>query len=119
MANNIFCIEVNQMPEFAMIGGTYETLEFYFYEVDGTPIDLESSTVKWRLCRLGQPEITLLELNAELFGTNGAVVEIQSSDTENLYGKFIHQPVLIDYAGNEYVYQQGIITIIPKIQPLS
>lgn len=119
VANKIFCIDVNQMAEFSMIGGTYETLEFYFYDSEGNPLDLESSTMKWRLCRLGQPDITLLEIEGEIFSGNGAVVEIQSQDTQNLYGKFIHQPVLIDYAGNEYVYQQGVITIIPKIQPIT
>lgn len=119
MANNVFCIEVNQLQEFSIIGGTSETLQFFFYNSDGTPLDLESSTAKWRLCRLGQPNVTILDLDAEIFDNNGVVVQLQSSDTQNLSGKFIQQPVLIDFAGNEYVFQQGIITIIPKIQPLS
>ena len=83
MANNVFCIEVNQLQEFSIIGGTSETLQFFFYNSDGTPLDLESSTAKWRLCRLGQPNVTILDLDAEIFDNNGVVV------AKFRYAKFI------------------------------
>ena len=116
MANGIFCYEVNQLSEFAMIAGTSETLEFYYYYSDGTPFNLESSTARWRLCRVGQPDVAVLDLPGEIFGGNNFVVKLSSSDTANLSGKFIQQPVLVDYKGDEYVYQQGVITIIPQIR---
>lgn len=119
MANSIFCIEVNQLSEFAMIAGTYQSLEFYFYYSDGTALDLSSSSAKWRLCRIGQQSNPVVDIPAEITSGNGVVVNLLSTYTQNLSGKYIQQPVLIDYQGNEYVYQQGIITIIPKIQPIS
>lgn len=119
MKNNIFCIEVNQLSEFSMISGTQETLEFYFYYEDGTPLDLTSSTARWRLCYLGQQDYPVVDIEAEIFDGNGIVVQIPSEQTQNLQGKFIQQPVLVDYSGKEYIYQQGIITIIPKIQSIN
>lgn len=117
MANGIFCYEVNQIGEFAMIAGTSETLKFYYYYSDGTPFDLESSTARWRLCRVGQPDVTVLDLPCDIFSGNGVVVKLGSAHTQNLSGKYIQQPVLIDYSGEEYVFQQGVITFIPKIRP--
>lgn len=117
MANGIFCFEVNQLGEFALIAGTSETLEFYYYYSDGTPLDLESATAKWRLCRVGQPDVAVLDLPCDIFNGNGVVVKLDSVHTQNLSGKYIQQPVLIDYSGEEYVFQQGVITFIPKIKP--
>lgn len=116
MANGVFCIEVNQLGEFAMIAGDSETLEFSYFYKDGTPLDLSSSTARWRLCYVGQPDVAVLDLPGEIFGGNNFVVKLSISNTENLSGKFIQQPVLVDYKGDEYVYQQGVITIIPKIR---
>lgn len=119
MANNIFCSELNQLADFALIAGTPETLEFFFYMNDGTPIDLSQATAKWRLCYLGQYDYSVAEIAGEIFDGNGVVVKLTTADTANLSGKYIQQPVLIDVTGQEYIYQQGIVTILPKIQPIN
>ena len=116
MANGVFCIEVNQLGEFAMIAGDSETLEFSYFYKDGTPLDLSSSTARWRLCYVGQPDVAVFGLPGGIFGGNYFVVKLNKSSTGNLASKFIKPPVLVNHKGDEYVYQQGIITIIPKIR---
>lgn len=120
MATTVYCSEVNQLTEFALISGSREILEFYFYYEDGTPLDLSSSTVKWRLSRMGEQDHPVLEKDGEIFEYQGemcgATVALESTDTMNLSGKYIQQPILIDYQGQEYFPQQGIITFIPQIR---
>lgn len=113
--NNIFCVAVNQLEEFSIIGGDPEVLQFFYTYGTGDVLDLSSATAKWRLSYLGQPDYIIVEKQAEISG-NSIIVKLETEDTASLSGKFIHQPVIVDYSGNEYVYQQGIITIIPKIQ---
>lgn len=119
MAKTILCSEINQLTEFALIAGSREILEFYFYYEDGTPVDLSSSQVKWRLSKMGQQNIPILEKDGEIFEYEGvmcaATVVLSSPNTQNLSGKYLQQPILIDYQGQEYFPQQGIITFVPQI----
>lgn len=119
MPATVYCSEVNQLTEFALISGSREILEFYFYYEDGTPLDLSSSSVRWRLCRMGQQGVPVLEKEGEIFEYQGemcgATVALTSEDTQGLSGKYLQQPILIDYQGQEYFPQQGIITFVPQI----
>lgn len=114
--NNIFCIDVNQLGEFAIVGGTTETLQFYFFDENNQPLDLTGSSGKWRMAPLGQPNHPVAEIDGEINGENCLIIVLDGTFTENLSGKFIHQPIITAVNGKEYVYQQGVITIIPKIQ---
>ena len=65
----------------------------------GGPLDLSSSAVKWRLCRMGQQGTPILEKDGEIFefegSMNGATVTLDSSDTQNLSGKYIQHRYLL------------------------
>lgn len=98
-----------------MIAGTSDTLEYNFFYKDGSKVDLSSSTALLRICYLGQPNYSVAEIPGEISDENKVVFKISSKYTKKLSGKFIQQPTLIDYSGQEYIYQQGIITIIPRI----
>lgn len=111
----ITCIKINTLPEFEMIAGTKQTLEFEVLYEDGGPVDLQSSIAYWVFSPLGQPSYEVGRVPGEIFDTNKFVVSMPGSITEGLHGKFVHQPVFTDYSGQEYRPQQGIFTIIPKI----
>lgn len=98
-----------------MIAGTSDTLEYNFFYKDGSKVDLSSSTALLRICYLGQPSYAVAEIPGEISDENKVVFRLSSKYTKKLSGKFIQQPTLIDYSGQEYIYQQGIITIIPRI----
>lgn len=123
MSNPITTAQVNQMEEFSMIGGTQQTLIFTFVNSAGTALDITTSSFAWRLSPLGYPNNQIINLtssaNPTLFSVtspNILTVTLSGSYTSSLRGKYVQQPVLIDYLGNEYIWQQGLITIIPKIQ---
>lgn len=100
-----------------MIAGGQEILEFVVNYNDGTPVDLQQvSDIYWQLCRYGQYQNQVLKKKYnEIYDTNKFQIILQQDDTENLMGKFIQQPVIIDFNGNIHRFQQGIINIIPAI----
>lgn len=69
---------------------------------------------------MGQQDVPVIEKDGEIFEYEGemcaATVALDSTDTQNLSGKYIQQPILIDYQGQEYFPQQGIITFVPQIR---
>lgn len=107
---------LNSLVEFSFIAGTEFKLEFFVYESDGiTPVDLGGATIKWVLCPYGQPDYAILEINGAITDTNKFEVEILSTLSQTLSGKYLQQPVLIDFDGVEYRPAQGVITILPRI----
>lgn len=110
--------QLNTLEEFAFIGGTEYTLEYTVYNTNGIdPLDISSATTKLYICPYGQPDYAVLEKNGVLSMTTGKfTVTLSSTDTATLSGKFIQQPTVIDFEGNEFRFAQGLFTILPKIQ---
>lgn len=115
MTSQFPCVTINDLAEMSFIGGTNQILEFDIYNSSGSPIDLSSSTVSWAMSPYGNPSYVVLSKTGILAVSplNRFSVEILNADTASLYGKFTHQPIIIDYLGNEFRPSQGIITIIP------
>ncbi len=106
--------QVNALTEFAFIAGTPYTLNFNVYEENGvTPLDMGGGTFKWVLSRYGQNE-NLLEIDGTITGIGTATVELTTANTESLSGKYVQQPVIISFSGQEYRPSQGICLIIPR-----
>ena len=107
---------INALEEFSFIAGTDYLLEFEVFEGDGvTPANLGGGSIKWVLSLMGQPNYTILELDGTIVSANGFTIEIPSESTQTFSGKYIQQPVLIDFDGQEFRPAQGVITIIPRI----
>lgn len=107
--------QINSLEEFSFIAGSTYSLYFNVYEADGiTPLDMGGSTFIWVLSRYGQSE-NIKELTGTITGIGTAVVEISKEDTETLSGKYIHQPVIVSFSGDEYRPAQGVLLIIPQI----
>lgn len=108
--------QINSLAEFSFIGGTEFVLTFNLYDDEGAPIDISAGVVSWTMSPLSQPQNPVLTKSGVITDTNTFTVTIDSTDTLTLKGKFIHQPIFVDFAGAEFRPNQGIITIIPRIQ---
>jgi len=107
--------EINSLSEFAFIAGTPYTLNFNVYEDNGvTPLDMGGGTFRWVLSPYGK-NYNVLEVEGTITGIGTAVVELETSHTENLAGgKYTHQPVIISFTNEEYRPAQGILLLIPR-----
>jgi len=107
---------LNALGEFSFIAGSQYTVDFTVYESDGiTPMDLGGATVYWVLAPYGQPDYTIVQITGTVTGTNTFEFDVPSTATENLSGKYIHQPVIVSFGGKVYRPCQGIALILPKI----
>lgn len=106
---------INTLEEFSIIAGNDFLLQFTIYQDDGVNLlDISTSTIKWVLSPFGQPSFTALQKTATITGVGTFEVSLLSSDTENLSGKYIQQPI-IDSAGVIYRPGQGCVFIQPQI----
>lgn len=107
---------INSLEETSLIAGSDFTLEFNAFEDDGvTPLDLGGATTKLVLSPYGQTDYTILQLNGIITATSKFEVVLSSSDTEDLSGKYIQQPIITSFGGKEYRPAQGVILFIPRI----
>mgnify|MGYP001184891385 CR=1 FL=1 len=104
---------VNTLSEVSFIAGTTQIFEFAVVDNSGYPVDLGAATCSWKMSYFSNPTETVVSKSGTVFGTGSDSfrVTLTTADTQELYGKFIHQPVVIDFAGKEYRLDQGLITI--------
>lgn len=116
MATKIFCTDINALDEFTMIQNGREILQFSVFYSDGTPVDLTSiQSIYWVLCRYGNPNYSVLKKEAQEIFENNFQIILDPQDTTYLSGKYIQQPVIVDFYGVEHRFSQGIINFIPGI----
>ena len=102
---------ITRLREIELIAGDSQVeLEFQVFYKDGEPIDLQDDEVKWYLAPIGQKHLPKLikskgngcEIIKDVDSQTGETlayrfkVTLSSEDTKDLYGKYVHQPVLID-----------------------
>lgn len=106
--------EINSLAEFAFIAGTPYTLNFTVYEEDGTTLlDMGGGSFKWTLSPYGQ-NYSVLEKTGTITGVGTAEVQLDTLDTETLSGKYIQQPTIVSFSGEEYRPGQGVVLLIPR-----
>lgn len=106
---------LNLFENFCIISGTSETLQFDIFKPNGEPQDLTGCVSIWKMSKIGQQDNVLKYVYGEVYQSNSIIVKIDSDITDGFSGKFLHQLSLIDLNGNQNTFQQGIITILPKI----
>lgn len=99
------------MEQISFTGGSKETIPLEFYNENGEKINITNYQVIWTMSRFGESEHTLLTKEGVLAGDYACNIVLNSDDTKNLSGKFVHQVTIIDYLGNERVPAKGIIKI--------
>ena len=103
--------QINGMEEFGFIAGQPYTIFFEVFEEDNvTPLDMGGATFKWVLSPYGQ-SYNIKEITGEVTGIGTAKVELSTADTIGLSGKYIQQPIVISFTGEEYRPSQGIVLI--------
>jgi len=117
MANTFSNLIINDLTEFSFIAGTKQVLTFDIYDASGSSVDLSPCVTSWVMSPYGNPQYATLTIGGTLSGSsipNRFEVIISGSSTENLSGKYTHQPVVTDYASNEFRPSQGNIIIVPR-----
>ncbi len=120
---------VTKLQEIELISGDSGTiLEFQVFYEDGEPLDLQDDTAKWYLSPIGMKHTPVLEKDCKIL-RDGTIdtgylyyrftVALEQNDTKNLYGKYVHQPVLIDRKGRTFRRAEGFINFKPQIQKIN
>jgi hypothetical protein len=111
------CISTNSLEDFSMIGGSYFVLTFNVVDENGVPIDLNGSNPQWLLSVYGDPNNPVLQKDGVITGAPSGIftVILEGSDTFELSGKYIQQPILVDSMNNDFRLGQGVINITKAI----
>lgn len=117
---------VTKLQDIELISGDSGiTLEFQVFYEDGEPLDLQDDTAKWYLAPIGMRHSPIIEKTGLIQKDEGLsgeflyyrfLVFLKTEDTENLYGKYVHQPVLIDRKGQVFRRAEGYINFKPSIK---
>ena len=108
---------INVLEPVSFIAGTEYIFTYTVYENDGiSPVDISAATVFLSVCPYGRPDYESIYKAGVLTGNPGEfTVTLEYDDTKSLQGKFIQQPVLIDFFAKQYRLGQGEILILPRI----
>lgn len=107
---------INSLEEFGFIAGTDYEITFNVFESNGvTPLDMGGATVYWTLAPYGQTSYNVLQITGVITDVGVFIVSVPSESTSTLSGKFIHQPVIVSFAGSKYRPGQGILLLSPRI----
>jgi hypothetical protein len=111
------CISTNNLDEIVFIAGTYYELTFNVSDELDAPIDLNGATVNWVLSAYGDPANTILQKTGTITDAVNGVFKIIliHTDTDELGGKYLQQPIITDSLGKDFRPGQGIVTITKAI----
>lgn len=100
---------VTKLQEIELIAGDSGiVLELQVFYEDGEPLDLQDDTAKRYLAPIGMKHSPILEKDCTILRDGNLeegylyyrfTVSLEQDDTKDLYGKYVHQPVLIDRKG--------------------
>ncbi len=116
MINPIF-----MLPPIEFIGGTHKKIQIMLRSNVGTPYDAEGHTAYFSLAHYENQSCVSITQEMEIAqsGMDGyclAEVELSSTDTAELCGRFVYQVTIIDEDGEAEV-SQGICHIFRNITP--
>jgi len=107
----------SDLDEISFIAGSRNILEFEIFDKDNKPVDLSIMVnISWRLSYLGDKDNPVLIKTGNVLTGNHFNIYLESEDTIDLRGKFIHQPILEDVSGHTYKPAEGLINIVESIK---
>jgi len=92
--------------------GINKSLHFTAYNADGTLWNISGATIHWYLCRYGETNTKILDIEGVLDGANAFYVYLTPEDTLTLYGKYVQQ-VKITIGDGTWRLGQGIVIVSP------
>lgn len=109
---------INNLEEIVTIAGNEWIFTFRANDESGQPVDLSSTQCGWYLCEYGDPNKSILYKSGVVSAeeTNEFTVKLTSAETEKLNGRYIHQPVVVDFNGSTFRPAQGSIVFAPAIK---
>lgn len=111
MASTFPFLSVDDLTEYAFIGGTSQDLWFDVYTSASVAVNLSGATCSWELYHYGQPTPALTKVGTVLSSpSNRFLVHLDASDTSGSAGKFKQRSITLDSSGSTFK-SQGIITI--------
>lgn len=105
------CQTINNLEENIFIAGNRQILSFECFGDDGLPLSLENSVTNLKLSPLGNPSYTVLTKSGEVYDVNKFTIVLEESDTINLRGMYMMQPIIQDFQGRTFRPAQGIVQI--------
>jgi hypothetical protein len=108
--------QANYLPDDWLYAGSDKTWTYNIFAEDGaTPLNISNGSLTLVLCPYGEPEITSLVKSGVIASTTSFTVSFTESDTINLSGKFLQQPIVVDSDGHKFIAGQGTVLIFPVI----
>lgn len=109
-------LDIYILDDITFIGGTYKNLEFYLFEGNNNFIIPRRIKVLWELSDYNLSGNVVLSKNMSIAFDYRIPIEILSSETENLQGRYIQ--TLSMNIGGDYtvVLAKGIVNILPAIK---
>jgi len=108
---------INDLSETTFIAGTEQVYTFNVYNSASAPINIASGSTSWRLSKYGDPTVLVTKTGSPSGSASSQFsVTLEGSDTIDLSGKYLHQPLFIDADGSPFRPSQGILNITSAIQ---
>lgn len=107
--------EMYSLDQVTFIGGTSYNFKFIANDNTGSPIDLATAVLKWRLAPFGT-DYAIVDKTGNLTSSNTFEVLLTPTDTANLSGKFVQQPIIQFANGRDSLPAQGVVTISKGIK---
>lgn len=110
----------SQLAPISFVGGATKTLGFRIFNRGGSPIDVSNCTARFAIIdavnKYGKP-ILVKEMSPYPSSDTGNIlsVNLASSDTVDLFGKYLYQISIVDKDGSAEDPQQGDFYIFNNI----
>lgn len=110
MAN---CQNLTNLDETVFIAGSVQYFEYTIYNSEtGALVDISDLDLRFTLnSAYGQANFSPVIIQATKKDSNTFRVEITETDTADLKGFYLQQPVLTDYLGQEFKPSQGSVIV--------
>ena len=110
--NNVY-----ELEELVFVAGDFFTIEFTVHDSYSKElVDLTPFEVSCVISALGNPNQIVLEKDGIKTGDSTYRIELLSSETIDLSGKFVYQPIIKLDEDKQHRPAQGILTIMPAIK---
>lgn len=109
------------LPELTFVGGKTQELRFNLKDTKGNPYDVIDGYANFSVCsysyKIGEPIFSIEPrlVTDESGVTDRLFVTITPDKTIDLYGKYIYQIIIVDFAGKVQIPNQGIMNITRNI----
>jgi len=89
-------VNLDTLPDFAMLGGIDFNLIFNIYNSGSQLVDLNGSTISWKLCPYGSSTSVLTKSGTSGSVTGQFIISLVPADTLTLGGRYRQEYIVLD-----------------------